>query len=91
MAARPAGDRFRKGIGAVIFPRSMPYNECFRLAGNAGFEGMEPTMQLGDAALQAGVTRSAAGELPTRVGVTLRRAAIGFSPRVTTRKATWTF
>lgn len=53
----------------AIFPRNMPYTECFRTARNAGFEGIELTMagevgmastpdqvkQLGDAARKAGV------------------------------------
>jgi hexulose-6-phosphate isomerase len=36
--------RFRKGICAGIFPRNMPYAECFRQAKNAGFDGIELPM-----------------------------------------------
>jgi len=68
-AQRPAGGRFIKSICAGIFPRSMPYLECFRMARNAGFEGIELTMageitlastadqlkQLSEAARNAGV------------------------------------
>lgn len=40
-AAAQARARFRKGICAIIFPKSMPLEEQFRQARNAGFEGIE--------------------------------------------------
>ncbi len=43
--ARPPGSQFIKSICAVIFPRQMPYAECFRQAKSAGFDGVE--IQLG--------------------------------------------
>jgi hexulose-6-phosphate isomerase len=69
LAAPQPASRFRKGICVGIFPRKMPYVECFRLARAAGFEGIELTMageitvdsppdqvkQLGDAARKAGM------------------------------------
>jgi len=39
LPARAAG--FRKGICSIIFPKSMPLEEQFRQARNAGFEGLE--------------------------------------------------
>ena len=70
-AAAPAGSgQFIKSICAVIFPREMPYAECFHQAKNAGFDGVEIQLgreitaestaeqakQVGEAARQAGVT-----------------------------------
>jgi hexulose-6-phosphate isomerase len=66
---QPGCGRFRKSICVGIFPRKTPYAECFRLARDAGFEGIELTMageitvdsppaqvkRLGDAAHKAGV------------------------------------
>ena len=42
--AQNAGGRFRKGICRVSFPPKAPLEECFRLAKNAGFEGVEVPM-----------------------------------------------
>src|SRR5262245_32707621 len=36
--------QFVKSIWAGIFPRAMPYDECFRRAKEAGFDGIELTM-----------------------------------------------
>ncbi|MGC8793842.1 MAG: sugar phosphate isomerase/epimerase family protein [Bryobacteraceae bacterium] len=41
LAFQTAAPRFRKGICATIFPKSMPLEEQFRQARNAGFEGLE--------------------------------------------------
>jgi hexulose-6-phosphate isomerase len=68
-AAVPGPGGFRKGICAGIFPRAMPYAECFGQAKNAGFEGIEiqfgreitlestpgQVKRLGEAARKAGV------------------------------------
>jgi hexulose-6-phosphate isomerase len=68
-AAVPGPGGFRKGICAGIFPRAMPYVECFGQAKNAGFEGIEiqfgreitlestpdQVKRLGEAARKAGV------------------------------------
>ncbi len=62
--------RFEKGICSVIFPRSMPVEERFRRARDAGFTGVEirygdeitpqsrpdEVKRIGDAARKAGVT-----------------------------------
>jgi hexulose-6-phosphate isomerase len=59
-----------KGIWAGIFPRNMAYADCFRLAKDSGFDGVELTMsgeitlasspdqvrQIGDAARKAGIS-----------------------------------
>jgi hexulose-6-phosphate isomerase len=65
----PSGQPFIKSIWVGIFPRTMPYAECFRKAKGAGFEGIELTMageitlassadrvrQIGDDARKAGI------------------------------------
>lgn len=43
MQSIPGGD-FVKSIWVGIFPRMMPYAECFRRAKEAGFDGIELTM-----------------------------------------------
>lgn len=69
-ALAASSSQFRKSICAGIFPREMPYAECFRQAKNAGFEGVEIQLgreitldstpeqakQIGEAAHQAGIT-----------------------------------
>ena len=46
LAAAPPPARFRKGICSIIFPAGMPFEEKFRRARDAGFEGIE--MRLGE-------------------------------------------
>jgi hexulose-6-phosphate isomerase len=67
--AAPASARFRKGICATIFPKTMPLEEQFRQTRAAGFEGLEipigdllpldtgreQAQRLADAAQKAGV------------------------------------
>jgi L-ribulose-5-phosphate 3-epimerase len=67
--AAPAPARFRKGICATIFPKTMPLEEQFRQTRAAGFEGLEipigdllpldtgreQAQRLADAAQKAGV------------------------------------
>ncbi len=69
-ATPPSDARFIKSICAVIFPREMPYAECFRQAKSAGFDGIEIQLgreitldstadqvkAIGDAARKAGVS-----------------------------------
>jgi len=43
-AVPAASSQFTKSICSVIFPPSMPLNECFRQAKNAGFDGVEVRM-----------------------------------------------
>lgn len=64
-----AGARFIKSICAGIFPRGASYAECFRLARNAGFEGIELTMQ-------GEISLSSPAEQLQRLGETARNAGI---------------
>jgi L-ribulose-5-phosphate 3-epimerase len=70
-AAKPPESRFVKGICRAIFPASMPLDECFRQARNAGFDAIELPM-VGELAPTA--TRDvvkAVGERARKAGVAI--------------------
>ena len=61
-----------KGIWAGVFPRDLPYADCFRLAKDAGFDGIELTM--------AGeITLASSPDQVRQIGAEARKAGISIS------------
>jgi L-ribulose-5-phosphate 3-epimerase len=71
-APAPAGPQFIKSICAVIFPRHMPYAECFAQARNAGFEAVEIQ-------LSREITLDSTPDQAKRIGEAARKAGVAIA------------